>query len=394
MGALFGPGGGGNGSVITAMGRQWHPKCFRCSGCNGALADSRTGQATFAVHEGQPMHSECFRNLHHPRCCACGDFIQAGGDGLIRYHELPFWGLKVCLSHRSETRQGGGLCTACGRPAMHGSGQELVDLGDGRSCCQVCIAFAVFDTAEAMPLFAKVNEFFGSVGLAPATQEQGGHIPLLLVDSPSLNEQHRAVSNLSGHAHAGSNEWGEHADHQVYSHTRGLCLAEAGEIQTVARSPGLSRMGFSPQWTRRVVRVQEVREVSAILVLFGLPRDLTSSILAHELMHAYLRLNKGMPRSIDHQAEEGLCQLMAYLWLEQGIPILDADAGLDPSLAKVRDELRAYFRFQITTDPSEAYGEGFRKASRAFHAWGLDATLAYVAQHAKLPDIDPPAVPA
>ena len=55
-------------------------------------------------------------------------------------------------------------------------------------------------------------------------------------------------------------------------------------------------------------------QVTAILVLFGLPHLLTGSILAHECMHAWLRLNGVNHLSLD--IEEGLCQLMALLWLE------------------------------------------------------------------------------
>lgn len=55
-------------------------------------------------------------------------------------------------------------------------------------------------------------------------------------------------------------------------------------------------------------------QVTAILVLFGLPYLLTGSILAHECMHAWLRLNGVNHLSLD--IEEGLCQLMALLWLE------------------------------------------------------------------------------
>ena len=44
-------------------------------------------------------------------------------------------------------------------------------------------------------------------------------------------------------------------------------------------------------------------------------RLLTGSILAHEVMHAWLRLS-GYPR-LPPMVEEGLCQLMATLWLEQ-----------------------------------------------------------------------------
>lgn len=55
-------------------------------------------------------------------------------------------------------------------------------------------------------------------------------------------------------------------------------------------------------------------QVTAILVLYGLPHLLTGSILAHECMHAWLRLS-GFPH-LSPEVEEGLCQLMALLWLE------------------------------------------------------------------------------
>ena len=53
-------------------------------------------------------------------------------------------------------------------------------------------------------------------------------------------------------------------------------------------------------------------------MLFGLPWLLTGSILAHETMHAWLRLT-----GISHlpaDVEEGLAQLMALLWLEHQAP--------------------------------------------------------------------------
>lgn len=55
-------------------------------------------------------------------------------------------------------------------------------------------------------------------------------------------------------------------------------------------------------------------QVTAVLVVYGLPRSLTGSILAHELMHCWLRLGGLTRLSLD--VEEGLCQLMALLWLE------------------------------------------------------------------------------
>jgi hypothetical protein len=60
-------------------------------------------------------------------------------------------------------------------------------------------------------------------------------------------------------------------------------------------------------------------QVTAVLVLYGLPWLLTGSILAHELMHAWLRLSGVRQLSLD--VEEGLCQLMAMLWLENQPPV-------------------------------------------------------------------------
>ena len=59
-------------------------------------------------------------------------------------------------------------------------------------------------------------------------------------------------------------------------------------------------------------------QVTAILVLYGLPWLLTGSILAHETMHAWLRLSgvSHLPADV----EEGLAQLMALLWLEHQAP--------------------------------------------------------------------------
>jgi len=71
--------------------------------------------------------------------------------------------------------------------------------------------------------------------------------------------------------------------------TRGLCLSEEQTVSSILRRPRIGGnrlldMRTQPQkLTRRC-------EVTAILVLYGLPRLLTGSILAHELMHGWLRL--------------------------------------------------------------------------------------------------------
>lgn len=58
--------------------------------------------------------------------------------------------------------------------------------------------------------------------------------------------------------------------------------------------------------------------VTAILVLYGLPRLVVGSIIAHEAMHAWLKLNQ--ISGLDLQVEEGICQLMALIWVERQQP--------------------------------------------------------------------------
>ena len=154
---------------------------------------------------------------------------------------------------------------------------------------------------------------------------------------------------------------------------------------------------------RRVGSVQReavggrVCVVNAILVLSGLPRLLTGSIMAHECMHAFLRLSgfeeaaappAGAARSQQHtglapEVEEGLCQLVALLWLEQaGSALLVAAPAAVGAAAAYERRLAAYFAHAIREEQSRVYGDGFRAAFDCFQRLGgrLDAVLARVRQ--------------
>lgn len=109
--------------------------------------------------------------------------------------------------------------------------------------------------------------------------------------------------------------------------------------------------------------------VSCILVMYGLPRLLAGTIIAHELMHAYLRMRHvtGLPL----QLEEGLCQLMAMLWL-------DSQDSWAKRSGAYQERLASYLGFQIRTDTSHEYGDGFRLAYEAFQQRGLKALVEHV----------------
>jgi Protein DA1 len=191
--------------------------------------------------------------------------------------------------------------------------------------------------------------------------------PLLLVQSSALNNAE--AQETSGRGRGGG----------PIFHTRGLCLTEYTAIQKVIRQPGgIGSNGFLSRFAvkEETVQLGPVRcDVTAILVLYGLPRLLTGSILAHECMHAWLRLS-GFPH-LSPEVEEGLCQLMALLWLEAQHVRGFHDAW--------EERLAAFFGNQIRTDSSYVYGEGFRAVLEAYQRFGLKSVLDCVSRTGRLP---------
>ncbi|MFS8008221.1 putative protein DA1 [Helianthus anomalus] len=131
-----------------------------------------------------------------------------------------------------------------------------------------CMGSAIMDTGDCQPLYYSIRDYYEGMNMKLVQQ-----IPMLLVDRQALNEA--IVGEKHGFLHV--------------PETRGLCLSEE----------------------------QTVTSVTAILVLYGLPRLLTSAILAHELMHGWLRLNGY--RNLNPEVEEGICQVLSYMWLESEI---------------------------------------------------------------------------
>jgi hypothetical protein len=112
---------------------------------------------------------------------------------------------------------------------------------------------------------------------------------------------------------------------------------------------------------------QEVsRDIEAVLVLSGLPREHYEAVAAHELMHCYLFLNR-YPK-LSQRDEEGLAELSEWLWLQKkGTPFAQFLATLT----------------ETSDDP--VYGAGFRAARAGLQRLGLARLLADVKKNARLP---------
>lgn len=84
-----------SGQIVTAMGRKWHPQCFKCYLCETSLIGK-----TFFQHEGRPLCQNDYAQLFSPRCMTCqqpiiGPCMTALNN---KYHPACF----VCASCRGE----------------------------------------------------------------------------------------------------------------------------------------------------------------------------------------------------------------------------------------------------------------------------------------------------
>jgi len=244
----------------------------------------------------------------------------------------------------------------------------------------------VLDSSELRPLWTGVLRFL-SEDLGLCVWPEMSKIPILSVDYGTLNERGRGT--------------GHHGGGPV---TRGLCLTEttSGSAASSITVPRLV-------WTDRGLSVaagstfdlgasRSEAYVTAILVLSGLPEALTGSILAHEAIHAWLKLHPGylslLQRSggimggegaFDRQAEEGVCQLVAHLYLSsrEGRRAAERTRGEEGDISD--EGLRKFFLFSIEKERSEIYGDGFRKAAELYRSLGLEPILQILVETGEFP---------
>ncbi|KAL7619145.1 hypothetical protein Lser_V15G00730 [Lactuca serriola] len=309
---------------------------------------ARALQESLKLGEPSPWNrnvsGSCYNENNHPRCDVCKNFIRKNTAGVVVYKAHPFWGQKYCVFHEHD---GTTRCCSCER--MESKETRYVALGDGRKLCLECIDSAVMDTTECQPLYNDIQKFYESMGMKVEQK-----IPLLLVERQALNEARNGETN--GHYHL--------------PETRGLCLSEEQTISTVSRQPrtGIG-MNWAPNMRREPYKLTRICEVTAILILHGLPRLLTGTILAHEMMHAWLRLNGYV--ALQQDVEEGICQVVAHIWLTSQMASISGQ-GKRFALEK---KLAEFFKYQIESDQSPVYGHGFRAGHRAVLKYGLQKTL-------------------
>jgi Protein DA1 len=90
--------------------------------------------------------------------------------------------------------------------------------------------------------------------------------------------------------------------------------------------------------------------------------------------------------------EEGICQVLAHLWIESEIMAGSASSSVASTSAsssyatsskkgrrsQFEKKLGDFFKHQIESDTSAAYGDGFRAGIRAVRQYGLRPTLEHI----------------
>ncbi|XP_022884793.1 protein DA1-related 1-like isoform X2 [Olea europaea var. sylvestris] len=303
-------------SSLSYTRELWHASRFRCHECNQLIYDSE-----FSMSGSFPYHKACYQEHFYPKCEVCKKFLPGSF-----YWLHPYWKQKSCRSHWSD---GTPRCSSCNR-LTESAEAKYVAFDDGRKLCLKCMESVIMDKNEFQPVYLEVQEFYE--GLDMKIEQE---FPMILVDLKAMNE------------------------------------AMYGE-KLIQRRPKIGAGNQVTDVTTEPYKLTSKFDVTAILILYGLPRLLTGSIVAHEMMHAWLRLNGY--GTLAEDVAEGICQVLAHMWLEYQI-IFMSDSSENPAYEK---KLGEFYKYQIETHSSPSYGDGFRAGKKAVVKHGLQKTLEHI----------------
>ncbi|KAF8393959.1 hypothetical protein HHK36_020161 [Tetracentron sinense] len=323
---------------------------FICHACNLPISNNE-----YVMYENYRYHNSCYNDHSHPKCDVCNNFFATKAS---KYRVHPFWDQKSCYHHDYD---GTPRCSSCER--LESRNTHYTFLEDGRKFCQECLETAIMSTEECLPLYFDIQEFFE--GLNMKVEQQ---VPLHLVDRHALNEV----------------EKGEKSAPELI----GLCMSETRDVNSVVRSSRIMEAFRIKIMKTNPYKLKCKWEVTVIMVLFGFPRLLTGSILAHELMHAWLNL-EGYS-TVSRDVKEGICQVLAHMWLESEIKSGSGNTSSSSSSkmdrhSKFEKNFGEFCKRNIENDRSKDYGDGFRAANRAVNKYGLRTTLAHIGKTGSFP---------
>ena len=287
---------------IEALGQKWHKDHFVCTTCGKPFPDG-----AFLQHEGKAYCERDFYENFGTRCSVCHEPVRG-------QYFTDSWENSFCGRHTQELRQ----CFTCRRLICEGITGGGVDYEDGRRMCNLCRKSAIDDLEDALPLFSKVQKVLEKQGLG---LDKNVRMPLR--------------------------------------------LASESDIDLLAGGTPQIEAGISVLEVLSINGLETARNVTEIVILYGLPITHASAIMAHELGHVWCLLNH-MP-DLSSPVQEGICEMFSYGYLSQ----LDTP------------ESRFHMK-GIEDNHDPVYGGGFRLVRDALRGRTLAALLKDVKTHGDL----------
>ncbi|CAL2264637.1 unnamed protein product [Prunus armeniaca] len=302
---------------------QWHPLCFCCHACDLPITDSK-----FKKHENHPYHPSCYMKRRHSQCVVCENLIPPNSDGRIESSVNHFWRQQSCPSHQGD---GTPRCCSCGRLQPGGDTRYHL-LNDGRSLCLDCRDSAITEADECEALFLKVQEMFD-------LKIQEKNIRIYLIDKGELLKARKAIVEKKGRV----------SDQLLAAET-----TDGFIIWTSGPFPQVTAMG----------------------ILSDLPRLVTGSTMASNLMQAWLKVKCYKIRNMSPQVKKGFSQVLAHMWLD-----VEMNSGSD-----FEKKLGEYLQYRI--EKSSDCGEGFSLGKKAVLKHGLRKTLHHIRKTGSFPPVE------
>lgn len=280
-----------NGNYTKEGSKFYHPDCYTV---HGELICAECGKeldGEYYVSGGKKYHKECYTNSVLPKCAVCL-------EPLSGTYTIDAYGNKYHSFHNKELNK----CSCCDRLISKNTTGGGNSLSDGRYICNICGATSVYSQREIERTFDLTAQRLISMGLK--------------IDLSRISVKGVDINGMK-----------QHADNYTAG-MQGYCSSETEKEYVNGK-------------------LNRTTTTHVIYVLNGLPSILLESVIAHELMHAWLYDNTHNKHS--SKIAEGSCNYISYLYL------------VENKVKQSNDFLR-----KLENNPDPVYGGGFREIRNRF----------------------------
>lgn len=277
-------------------GGSYHNECFNKIALRCASCN-RILYGEYITHEGVGYHQECYTNKIAPRCDVCNTAI-------FGEYRVDFWGLKYHTKHANELSR----CDFCTRIICEATTKGGREYSDGRVTCNLCYKSAVNSDSKVKRNWKAVKKILNNNKIR--------------FDDPKLTIQLVDVNRLI-----------EVSGNKGVENEAGFCQYEL---------------------LKRGNRI--VEEKNTIYILHGMPETMFRGVLAHELMHAWMNMNKIL--NAPPKIREGSANYASYI-----------------VYATDKSDWAMFLIENLRKNPDTVYGDGFREIEEYVNQFGIPSWL-------------------